>query len=255
MIWDNQEASAEAERKPPAGSPPFRGKVRIRFRKEGPLRFIGHHDLMRAWERLLRRTGLPLRSSEGFHPKPRISSPLSLALGVEGWDELIEFELSAPTPIEEVARRIAEEMIDGLVITAIDDVPPRSGARVVAVEYACRLPDDVETASIERRLAELLAAETLPIERRLPGKPLKTLDARLYLLAARVEGQAVYFRLRVSPEGTVRPEEMIALAGLTEVAERSGPLARTRVELLTDAETKPTMPSETQKETECSSEC
>src|ERR1700756_418971 len=53
-------------------------KVRIRFRKDGDLRFVSHHDLMRSFERMLRRAGLPFRSTSGFNPKPRLIFALSL---------------------------------------------------------------------------------------------------------------------------------------------------------------------------------
>ena len=62
----------------------IRQRVRIRFRKSGDLRLIGHRDLVRAWERAFRRAALPLGMSEGFHPKPRMSIPAALGLGIEG---------------------------------------------------------------------------------------------------------------------------------------------------------------------------
>ena len=52
--------------------PDVRDKIRIRFRKGGDLRLLSHHDLMRSFERMLRRAALPLRNSQGFHPKPRL---------------------------------------------------------------------------------------------------------------------------------------------------------------------------------------
>ena len=61
-----------------------RQRVRMRFRKEGDLRLISHRDLLTAIERLFRRIGLKLSMSGGFHPRPRISFPLSLALGIRG---------------------------------------------------------------------------------------------------------------------------------------------------------------------------
>ena len=60
---------------------PIRDRYRIRFGKTGLLRWIGHHDLQRLWERLLRRADLRLSMSQGFHPKPRINFPSALALG------------------------------------------------------------------------------------------------------------------------------------------------------------------------------
>ncbi len=72
----------------------IRQRVRIRFRKEDDLRLISHRDLVRTLERLFRRAELPLGMSEGFHPKPRMSFPSALAVGIAGTDEVMELELS-----------------------------------------------------------------------------------------------------------------------------------------------------------------
>ena len=70
-----------------------RDKVRIRFRKCGTLRLVSHHDLMRCFERMLRRAALPYHSTEGFNPKPRLIFALSLGLGIIGCQEVAELEL------------------------------------------------------------------------------------------------------------------------------------------------------------------
>ncbi len=69
---------------------------------------------MRSWDRLLRRSGLPVHVSAGFHPRVVISAPLALALGVEAWDELIEFELKQSFTAEEIQRRIESHLVSGL---------------------------------------------------------------------------------------------------------------------------------------------
>src|SRR5438067_1919966 len=84
-------------------------KVRIRFRKHGNLRLVSHHDLMRCFERMLRRAGLPFRTTAGFHPTPRLVFALSLPLGVVGCAEIAELELTEPVEPEEVHRRLARE--------------------------------------------------------------------------------------------------------------------------------------------------
>ncbi|MDR0337535.1 MAG: TIGR03936 family radical SAM-associated protein [Planctomycetaceae bacterium] len=71
-----------------------RQRVRIRFGKSGNLKYIGHKDLMRSLESLFRRARLPLAMSGGFHPKIRMSLPSALALGVEGFDEVLELEIN-----------------------------------------------------------------------------------------------------------------------------------------------------------------
>ena len=87
-------------------------RVRIRFSKQGDLRFIGHRDLMRCFERLFRRAGLALSFSQGFHPKPRMTFPLALAVGIEGIDEVMEVEL-AETSRGGAFRRLAPQAPPG----------------------------------------------------------------------------------------------------------------------------------------------
>ena len=81
-----------------AGLTPTRDKMRFRFRKDGALRLLSHHDLMRCFERMLRRAALPVRQSQGFHPKPRLIFALSLPLGVIGCEEVAELELEEVLP-------------------------------------------------------------------------------------------------------------------------------------------------------------
>ena len=68
-------------------------KIRLRFRKDGDLRLISHHDLLRTFERMLRRAAIPFHSTQGFNPKPRLVFALSLALGIIGHEEVVELEL------------------------------------------------------------------------------------------------------------------------------------------------------------------
>ena len=90
-------------------------RVRLRFSKQGDLRLIGHRDLMRCLERLFRRAGLALSFSEGFHPKPRMTFPLALAVGIEGVDEVMELELAETTTADELLRRFTPHAPPGLV--------------------------------------------------------------------------------------------------------------------------------------------
>src|SRR5262245_17008747 len=95
-------------------------KVRIRFRKGGDLRLVSHHDLMRAFERMLRRAALPFRSTSGFHPKPRLVFALSLPLGIVGCDEVAELELTEPVDPADIHARLAQQAPAGLEILSVD---------------------------------------------------------------------------------------------------------------------------------------
>src|SRR5205807_828835 len=73
--------------------PMVRDKVRIRFRKHGALRLVSHHDLMRCFERMLRRAALPFHSTEGFNPKPRLVFPLPRRLDLRPYLEALRFQM------------------------------------------------------------------------------------------------------------------------------------------------------------------
>src|SRR5437867_5675841 len=94
-------------------SPRGMTKFRIRFRKTGDLRLVSHHDLMRCFERMLRRADLPVHSTEGFNPKPRMVFALSLALGIIGCEEVVEIELDAELPPEETRDRLTRQAPPG----------------------------------------------------------------------------------------------------------------------------------------------
>src|SRR5438552_1946294 len=117
-----------------------RDKVRIRFRKGGDLRLVSHHDLMRTFERLLRRASLPFHSTEGFHPKPRLVFALSLSLGIVGCEEVAELELNEVLPPEEVHARLVAQAVPGLDILSVRRVASRRAAQVRRVTYRVPLP-------------------------------------------------------------------------------------------------------------------
>jgi hypothetical protein len=79
---------------PPVTLP--RCKYRLRFRKDGDLRLVSHHDLMHVMERMLRRAEIPIAHTQGFHPQPRMVFALSLALGIAGANEVLELDLTEP---------------------------------------------------------------------------------------------------------------------------------------------------------------
>ena len=175
----------------------IRHRIRVRFEKSGTLRYIGHRDLMRLLERLFRRAGVVPAMSEGFHPKPRVSFPLALAVGIEGRAELFELEIRgfladlscvplpdhAITPenfgpatdvilatavhsvAEEFLRRMGREPVQGLIFHEITDLAEaEKKASVTAATYEIAVPTD-ELPQLHERLSAILAADTFPMER------------------------------------------------------------------------------------------
>ena len=137
-----------------------RQRVRIRFCKQGDLRFIGHRDLMRCMERVFRRARLPLALSQGYHPKPRMTFPLALAVGVEGIDEVMELGLSEDCTAVELRGRLAPLAPPGLAFGSIEVLPP--GTKKAQVRSVCyRVPVPPEHRQGLFRLCECQSYDLL----------------------------------------------------------------------------------------------
>jgi radical SAM-linked protein len=210
-------------------------KVRFRFAKTGPLRWLSHHDLMRTFERVLRRAGLPFRRTQGFNPHPRLVFALSLPLGCEGRAEVAELELDEVIPPEQVLDRLRRQCPPGLEILDLERIPARATAQVRGLTYSAELPPDrAEPARLEA--AKLLSSAECWIDRRRPsgGANSRRMDLRPFLRDLRVTGEAparLEMDLWLTPAGTARPEEVLGLLGLRDLLEGGRPLCRLRLEL------------------------
>jgi len=208
-------------------------RIRVRFSKKGELRAISHLDLMRAFERALRRAGLPLRMSEGFNPRPRISFPAPLGVGMEGSDEVMEFDLAEWAHLPEVAERLREQLPDGIELLALDVGDPHKAARAEEVTYRI-LPHDALRG--DRRLGaqalEGLLARDEVLARRIRKGREKVVNIRPFVLSLRWDGEELVARLKAGPEGSTRPEEILEATGIEAEACRSQfRITRTRVQL------------------------
>lgn len=210
--------------------PTVRQRVRIRFAKQGDLRLIGHRDLVRTMERLFRRAGLRLSMSEGFHPKPRMSFPSALAVGIEGHDEVMELEL-AQSPCEAaLLADLSQHAVPGLAFHRVELLPDEGKiqkARLTHVTYRIVVPEE-RRQETSRRAAELMAASTAVVHR--PGRP-EPLDLRPLLDALRVEDGELVIRLRVAPGANPGPRDVLELLTLADLESQGVCLRRTAVEV------------------------
>lgn len=216
-----------------------RDKLRIRFRKAGDLRLVSHHDLMRCFERMLRRAAVPFHSTEGFNPKPRMIFALSLGLGIVGCEEVVELELDAQLPTEEVRDRLAREAPDGLEILGVKRIDPKVTAHVRRACYRLPMPPGHAT-ELPTRIAALLATPECWIERTRPHR--RRINLRPYLRDIRLESDGLVLDLWITPTGAARPDEIVQLLGLSDLLAAGGVFERTVLEL--DDETESEEPSE-----------
>jgi radical SAM-linked protein len=185
-------------------------RFRITFSKGEPVRYISHLDLMRTWERILRRAELRLAHSHGFNPRPRLvfAAPLPVAVtsDAEIVDIVIEDDLSAP----ELLERIRSSLSPGVVLREAVEMSldaPAVMAGVASSDYVVTL-DAAE--GVQMAVEGFLASASAPYERTRKGRT-KASDMRPAVLGLWLEADGrVGMRLRLDVEGlAVRPEEVV----------------------------------------------
>lgn len=204
-------------------------RLRIHFTKQGDLRWLGHRDLARVWERLLRRADLQLAFSEGFHPKPRISFPSALALGIEALNEVVELEIVGEFSLDDIEGRIREQMPDGMELLSLQSPQYKLGkAKVESAEYCVEI-DPAQQPALTKRIDEVLALPLIEVQR--DEKKTITCETNSEHFSLRLEDGKLHFALPVTDGATLRPSELLEHIGLGDLLESGATLVRTQVVL------------------------
>lgn len=164
-------------------------RVRVVFRKGGVMQWVSHLDTMRAWERTLRRAGLPLAYTQGFSPHPRIALAAPLPVGFEGERELMDVWLDPALAPMVVRSRLEPELPPGLEVIDVDEVAerlPSLQSSLRAARYRITFAaGEVEAVALAGRLADFLALASLSWDER-RGDKTRTVDLRPGVLDAAV---------------------------------------------------------------------
>ena len=110
-------------------------KARIKFRKYGAMRFIGHLDVMRFFQKLMRRTDIPIAFTGGYSPHMIMSFASPLGIGLTSDGEYMDIELTAPVCSAEAVKRMNDECVEGIEIISlrqISDEKKQSGMTILA---------------------------------------------------------------------------------------------------------------------------
>ncbi|MDR0361081.1 MAG: TIGR03936 family radical SAM-associated protein [Planctomycetota bacterium] len=183
-------------------------KTSIRFTKTGDAAYHSHHDLIRFWERAVRRAGLPVRQTQGFNPHPRMVFLHALGVGTASLHEEVEFEFYRRVPEEEILVRLREACGRTLGVVGTTALPPvKKGRTAAAFEYEISGWTDGALAQLPVAIAEVMALEALPMRRGRPGEA-TTVDIRPYVEDLALSDNSVMLTVVNSLAGTARPDEI-----------------------------------------------
>ena len=138
-------------------------RFRVWFRKGERVRYISHLDVLRAWERSLRRAELPLSYSQGFTPHPKLAFASPLPLGFVSEAELMDVTLDERVEHDEFARRLSEQTTEDLALIRAEEIALNSPAPQAAMLWCdYRLSLAIEPAEAQSAIDEFMALDSLP---------------------------------------------------------------------------------------------
>ncbi|MFC1943925.1 TIGR03936 family radical SAM-associated protein [Chloroflexota bacterium] len=198
-------------------------RLRITFSRNDELKYISHLDLMRLWERALRRADIPLAYSQGFSPHPKISIAAPLALGVTSEHELMDISLKRRMPPYFFIKTVSPKLPQGIDIGGVEEVSPwlpSLQSQVRYAEYRVEIEARASQAETEGTLRSFLSREHFPWQHT------RVKEVRSYDLRALVDDLWVHdwqqpstvlgMRLRTDSGGTGRPEQVTLALGFDE---------------------------------------
>jgi radical SAM-linked protein len=210
-------------------------RIRITFVKQGALRYTGHLDLHKLWERAARRAELPLAYSQGFHPQPKMNMAAALPLGFSSRCEVLDMRLEREIPLEDLTARLNTALPSGLQvvdIAQVEESAPALQTQVLSAEYEVTLTEAIERSELQQKVDSVMESKSIPRERRGKMYDLRPLIEELQLLesngslpgtvrqdrcalrAPSGQEQAaglpkIFMRLRAREGATGRPEEVL----------------------------------------------
>jgi len=192
--------------------------IRIRFTKAGRVRFISHRDVARLFERALRKLQLPVAYTEGFSPRPKLSFGLALTVAHESEAEYLDVELKHAVDLEALPAELTNALPDGMAVEAVLVNEPGTASLQQAI-VSCDWMIEVLGATedrIQTAVADVLAAEELPMERVRKGKT-SVADVRPAILSLEIAGptdDGVLLSATLATESlSLRPSELVQVLG------------------------------------------
>jgi radical SAM-linked protein len=206
--------------------------VRVRFTKRGKVRFVGHRDVARAFERAFRIEQLPLSFTLGFSPRPKVSFGLALGVGHESLAEYLDVELAQPVDVEALVPALSAALPEGIDVSgtaALSDRAPALQEAVTSVQFQLMIADAPE-ALLRSVIEQALDADTLPVTTTRKGRDvvedLRPALRRLAVTSDDTPGPVVTAEVSTRPRG-VRPADL--LTALRDLAATGADDGRDRV--------------------------
>lgn len=186
-------------------------KIRIKFSKHGNMKFIGHLDIMRYFQKAIRRAEIDIVYSEGFSPHQKISFAAPLGVGLLSEGEYMDIEVHTSKPSQEMIKALNAVMAEGIEIISYKLLPENSKnamSLVAAADYMLQFretykPEDFK--SFQQTFLEFINQPELRIIKK-TKKGEHVLDLKPLLYAAKVQGENIFLCISTGSSDNIKPE-------------------------------------------------
>lgn len=177
--------------------------IRVRFSRKGATAFVAHLDMMRIFERAMKRAGIDCEYSQGFNPRPQMAFALPLGVGVETIDDYVDITIRTKIAPVELVLRLNRAVPSGIEIIGAVPAPKEKEsmmAQVVAAQYFLLGPD------ISAILPIIEKKETLPVVKTSKGQS-RTIDIKPLILNVEAQdANSVKIMVKAGSKENLRPD-------------------------------------------------
>lgn len=185
-------------------------KVRVKFEKTGAMKFIGHLDIMRYFQKALRRANIPVAFSGGFSPHMIMSFAAPLGVGVTSSGEYFDMELTESMPSAVMEEKLNETMAEGMRVISVREIPDNKAnacmALVAAADYRITFREGKEPqGDWKEKLQEFYQQESITILRKTKRSEQET-DIRPWIYELQLQGDEIWMQLSQGSVQNLKPE-------------------------------------------------
>ncbi|MCX7761479.1 MAG: TIGR03960 family B12-binding radical SAM protein [Candidatus Kryptonium sp.] len=181
---------------------------RMKYTKEGYLKYISHLDLVRLFNRIFRKSGLKVAYTQGFHPHPKFSFSAPLPLGYSSLCEFIDFELEDHLDVEGIKDRLASNLPDGMRVIEIKEIskPKESlDKQINLFEYKIYFTSE----KLADQIQSFLSKDEILIHKVNQNGKLKTLNIRKYIREININNNGFTLQIIRDKDGVMPRVDLI----------------------------------------------
>lgn len=187
-------------------------KVRIKFSKHGPIKFIGHLDVMRYFQKAMRRSEIDIAYTTGFSPHQIMSFAAPLGVGLESNGEYMDVELNSMISCEDVVERLNAAGVEGIRVLSAKVLPENAGnamASVAAADYVITFREGRAPGfDYKSVLKDFYAGEQILVTKETKKNTMEV-DLKPGIYKLEIQGDSIYMMVDASSSGNIKPSMVI----------------------------------------------